>query len=302
MAIHSSLGEVHREHPFDQDKREQNRGSQDGKQTCLVGCCPGSLDKGKEKNDREQGTGRLQPCPQKPEVVIADRGAHHLSKGGSSRKLRQADAETDAHGRSHHVGRGTHPLRHLRQPPGRHSLGVEHLQKALQLWGRHTVQIQTADAHSVLAIAYNFMGNFALAEHHLSCAISCCDQLHDEKGKINNLIRMATSKQRQGAYADAETILTQILSEPTASILLQQKRYDEARIFFSALETSLKATGLKRELLRVKVRLAMCYLTGGGATDGRDRLHPGNAGLRAACAHGDTRYPTLISLSKRKRS
>lgn len=233
---------------------------------------------------------------------------------------------------------------------------IEQMQKALLLWGRHTVQPQTTDAHSVLASSYNKMGNFALAEHHLSCAISYCDQLHDEKGKINNLICMAVYKQRQGAFAEAERILTQILTtvrntpgfEREASyilvnlgsiyqdegrydqslsileeglglarqlrdnyltncclcylamtyllmgdastatlllsetnlpahsesigyeqaihdltygtILLHQKRYDEACTFFAALEASLKKAGLKRELLRVEVRLGACQL------------------------------------------
>ncbi|HET9919091.1 MAG TPA: hypothetical protein VFQ30_04565 [Ktedonobacteraceae bacterium] len=88
---------------------------------------------------------------------------------------------------------------------------------------------------------------------------------------------------------------------------MQQKRYDEARIFFSALETSLKATGLKRELLRVKVRLAMCYLTCGDAA-GAVRLMEEIASILETQDYGQLvltaiqRYPMLISLSKRKRS
>jgi len=246
---------------------------------------------------------------------------------------------------------------------------IEHLQKALQLWGRHIVQLQTADAHSVLAISYNQVGNFALAEHHLSRAIDCCNQLHDEKGKVNNLIRMAIHKQRQGAFAEAEAILTQILTTArntpgfereesyilvnlgsiyqdegrydqslkmleeglgltrqlrdnyltncclcylamtyllmgdasTATLLLSetnlpahgesigyeqaihdltygailfyQKRYDETCTFFTALEASLKKAGLKRELLRVKVRLGACQLAQRNKAEAIHHLH-----------------------------
>lgn len=90
--------------------------------------------------------------------------------------------------------------------------GVEHLQKALQLWGRNTIRFQTAEAHSALANTYHLMGNFALAEHHLSRAISCWEQLHDEKGKASNLLRMGVNKHHQGAFADAEALLTQVLT------------------------------------------------------------------------------------------
>src|SRR5712692_2291123 len=148
---------------------------------------------------------------------------------------------------------------------------IEHLQKALQLWGRHNVQNQTADAHSVLAISYNQVGNFILAEHHLSRPITCCDHLHDEKGKVNNLIRMAIHKQRQGAFAEAEAILTQIL--PTArnapgfereesyilvnlgSVYQDEERYDQS---LKILEEGL---GLTRQLRdNYLTNCCLCYL------------------------------------------
>lgn len=94
---------------------------------------------------------------------------------------------------------------------GNLTTGVEHLQKALQLWGRNTVRFQTAEAHSALANTYNLMGNFALAEHHLSRAIACWEQLHDEKGMASNLLRMGSNKHHQGAFAEAETILMQVV-------------------------------------------------------------------------------------------
>ncbi|MHB8595588.1 MAG: BTAD domain-containing putative transcriptional regulator [Ktedonobacteraceae bacterium] len=90
--------------------------------------------------------------------------------------------------------------------------GVEHLQKALQLWGRNTIRFQTAEAHSALANTYHLMGNFALAEHHLSRAIICWEQLHDEKGKASNLLRMGINKHHQGAFCEAESLLTEVLT------------------------------------------------------------------------------------------
>lgn len=234
--------------------------------------------------------------------------------------------------------------------------GIEHLQKALQLYGRNIVRPQVADAHSALASAYNLVGNFALAEHHISRAISCCEQLHDERGKINNLTRMGVYKQRQGLFVEAEAVLRQagacinspdferehayilvnlgsvyqdqqhydqslktleegldlarqlqdnylincslcylaltylfmgdastamlLISETNlppltssgigyeqaihglayATVLLYQRRYDDAHVRLTALDASLKTVGLKRELLRVKLCLAACHM------------------------------------------
>lgn len=90
--------------------------------------------------------------------------------------------------------------------------GIEHLQKALQLWGRNTVRFQTAEANSALANNYDTIGNFALAEHHLSRSIRFWEQLHDDKGKASNLLRMGNYKHRQGAFDEAVSILTQVLT------------------------------------------------------------------------------------------
>lgn len=269
---------------------------------------------------------------------------------------------------------------------------IEHLQKALQLWGRHTVKNQTADAHSVLAISYNQVGKFALAEHHLSRAIATCEQLHDKKGKVNNLIRMAIHKQRQGAFAEAEAILTQILNTARtmpgfereesyilvnlgsvyqdeerydqslkileeglglarqlrdnyltncclcylamtyllmgdastamlllsetnlpahdesigyeraihdltySSILLHQKHYDEACTYLAALETALKKADLRRELLRVKVRIAACELAQGNKAEAINHLDE----IRAILENQD--YGQLVLLALRRHS
>jgi len=238
---------------------------------------------------------------------------------------------------------------------GQLSSGIAHLQKALQLWGRHTIRNQTADVHAALANAYGLIGNFVLAEHHISRAISYCDQLHDVKGKVNNLTRLATYKQRKGAFAEAEDALKQglaiahaipqfereeayvlmnlgslyqdqgrydqslknlenglelarelqdnylinmslcylamnylLMDDPSTALLIisethlpegsemsfeqamhdlthgtalsHQDRFEEALAYFTRLEPSLKAAGLKRELLSAKIRMAGCQL------------------------------------------
>jgi ATP/maltotriose-dependent transcriptional regulator MalT/DNA-binding SARP family transcriptional activator len=280
--------------------------------------------------------------------------------------------------------------------------GIEHLQKALHLWGRNTIRRQTAEAHSALASSYNLLGNFALAEHHISRAISCCDQLHDDRGKINNLIRMGVYKQRQGAFSDAEAALLQalaiaregspifereeayilvnlgsifqdeghydqsleslengldvarrlrdnylvncslcylamtyllmgdastarlLISETNlpplnannvgyeraihdltyGTILLYQNRYDDAFTCFTALEASLKNTGLKRELLQVKLRLAACQLARMERTDAASRLQEVTSFLERQESYerlisvGLNRFPELYQFVK----
>lgn len=95
---------------------------------------------------------------------------------------------------------------------GDFTTGIAQLQKALQLWGRHATGRQAAEVHSALASAYSLLGNFALAEHHISRAIACWDQLHDQWGKINNIIRLGLIKQRQGALSDAENAFIEALT------------------------------------------------------------------------------------------
>lgn len=94
---------------------------------------------------------------------------------------------------------------------GDFTTGITQLQKALQLWGRQTLGRQTAEIHSALASAYSLMGNFALAEYYITRAIACWEQLHDEWGKIYNIIRLGLIKQRQGAFIEAEDAFMQAL-------------------------------------------------------------------------------------------
>ena len=90
-------------------------------------------------------------------------------------------------------------------------MGIKELQQALQLRRQHVGGSQIAQIYSQLANAYHMIGNDALSEHYRTRALSCWDQLHDETGKVNNLIAMGVVLQRKGIYAEAELQLTQAL-------------------------------------------------------------------------------------------
>jgi LuxR family transcriptional regulator, maltose regulon positive regulatory protein len=86
---------------------------------------------------------------------------------------------------------------------------IVYLQKALQLCGRNSEKRQTAELHDTLALVYGLIGNFSLAEHHLSRASGYWKHLQDKSGKINNLLNMGTIKQHQGEFAVAESLFQQ---------------------------------------------------------------------------------------------
>ncbi|HEU5375032.1 MAG TPA: BTAD domain-containing putative transcriptional regulator [Ktedonobacteraceae bacterium] len=89
---------------------------------------------------------------------------------------------------------------------------ITHYQKALQLWGRHTVSYLTADGHDSLAGTYAMLGHFALAEHHSARATACWEQLQNIPGMVNHLITRANIKWDQGRFDEAEHLLQQALT------------------------------------------------------------------------------------------
>lgn len=164
---------------------------------------------------------------------------------------------------------------------GDFTAGIAQIQKALQLWGRHAIRLQTADGHSILARSYCLLGNFALAEHHMSRAIACWDQLQDSFGKVDNLIRAGNIKVRQGAFSEAEALFGQALA--LARGLVQYKRgeayaldclgifYQRQERYERALEVTEEALALGRQLRDPALiydalcDLAMIYLAMGDA-------------------------------------
>ncbi|HZU66457.1 MAG TPA: BTAD domain-containing putative transcriptional regulator [Ktedonobacteraceae bacterium] len=95
---------------------------------------------------------------------------------------------------------------------GDFSTGILELQHALQLWQREGTVRQVAHLHSMLANAYGMLGKHTLSEHHRTRAIQCWESLNDEWGKVDNLIGLGVTKQRQGEFAAAEQVLTQALA------------------------------------------------------------------------------------------
>lgn len=159
--------------------------------------------------------------------------------------------------------------------------GIAQVQKALQLWGRHTVRRQTADGHSALAAAYGMLGNFALAEHHFSRALACWKELEDVWGKIDNMIRFGSCKLRQGAFAEAEQAFEEALNLARGPARFQHgeayalaslgQLYQRQGQYERALEMTEEALALSRQLADLLLinstlsDLAMTYLYMGDA-------------------------------------
>ncbi len=101
---------------------------------------------------------------------------------------------------------------------GDFSSGLTHLQKALYIWSNELPVNQAADIHGALANTYYLMGNFVLAEHHLTRALNDCEQAHDEQGKVDNLIRKGLLRLHQGIYTQAEAVLLQALELARTSL------------------------------------------------------------------------------------
>ncbi|HLI05737.1 MAG TPA: BTAD domain-containing putative transcriptional regulator [Ktedonobacteraceae bacterium] len=95
---------------------------------------------------------------------------------------------------------------------------IRELQRALQLRGCDTQTRQVARLHSLLANAYEMVGNHVLSEHHRARAVHCWEHLGSEWGKINNLIGLGVARQRQGALKEAEQILKKALAASRGTI------------------------------------------------------------------------------------
>jgi len=164
---------------------------------------------------------------------------------------------------------------------GDYTSGIAHLQKALQLWGRSSERWQTAKLHNTLARTYGLIGNYAIAEHHLSMAARCWEQLQDEKGKVNNLLNMGMIKQRQGEFAAAEALFQEALT--IARDLIHSRRaegyalanlgdlYQEQGLYDQSLTVTEDGLALARQLKDgylincTLCTLAMTYLLMGDA-------------------------------------
>lgn len=130
---------------------------------------------------------------------------------------------------------------------GDFTTGIAELQKALQLRGRKTETLETADIHSALVSAYSLTGNFTLAEYHLSQASRILEQLNDPWYKADHLIRMGLYRWREGKLAQSEAAYKEALALTRGKVpfprgeayaLVNLSRlYQDQGLYIQALET-----------------------------------------------------------------
>ncbi|HEY1351800.1 MAG TPA: tetratricopeptide repeat protein, partial [Ktedonobacteraceae bacterium] len=89
--------------------------------------------------------------------------------------------------------------------------GIMQFQQALQLSYAQNAEQQTATLHRLLASAYAWSGNYALASYHQERALRIWEKLHEPRGMVNNLTSMGLLKLRQGRTRDAEELLLKSL-------------------------------------------------------------------------------------------
>jgi LuxR family transcriptional regulator, maltose regulon positive regulatory protein len=154
---------------------------------------------------------------------------------------------------------------------GDFTASIAHLQKALQLWGRNSETHQTAELHSMLAYNYGLIGNFALAEHHHSCATRCFDHLHDDWGRVNNLLNMGAVKHRQGELTYAEALFQEALAIARRNTRFQRVEayalvnlgglYQDQECYGQALAVTEEGLALARQLQdRYLINCTLCIL------------------------------------------
>jgi len=128
---------------------------------------------------------------------------------------------------------------------GDFSSGVFALQEVLYNWHHQLPKHQIADIHGVLVNAYYLTGNFLLAEYHLDRALNYCEQLHDEQGKVDNLIRRGILSREQGRYTEAEADLQEALSLVRGSVSARgSEPHVLANLGFLQLEQGMYAQAL----------------------------------------------------------
>lgn len=127
---------------------------------------------------------------------------------------------------------------------GHFTRGITYLQQALRTWVTPPPLTQTIHIHNALANTYYLMGNFALAQHHLTHMLNAYEQTPDVLGKGNALILQGLLSQDQGFTEEAEAAFLQALAlartVPHAqrneayalvnlgSFFLQQRNYSQA--------------------------------------------------------------------------
>jgi len=94
---------------------------------------------------------------------------------------------------------------------GQFTTGITHLQRALNIWANQPPLSQAMEIHRALANTYYWVGNFLLAQYHLTQMLDICEQLQDVLEKGNALILQGLIAQDQGLAAEAEALFLQVL-------------------------------------------------------------------------------------------
>ena len=95
---------------------------------------------------------------------------------------------------------------------------VVELQQALQIYQYRKRTHQVAKIHTLLANSYGVTGHVALSEHHRMRAIQYWESIHDEWGKIDNIIGLGAIKERQGERAESERLFLQALDSSRGTL------------------------------------------------------------------------------------
>lgn len=126
--------------------------------------------------------------------------------------------------------------------------GIVQFQKVLHLCHPGEDESAIRETHHYLAKAYEWAGNYTVAEHHRRCICASQEHAQQQQEMVENLIGMGSLKMRQGLLEEAEALFQQTLHVAQQSpCLLSSEAY--ALLAFGELE-----------LTRLNFQAALLYL------------------------------------------
>lgn len=135
--------------------------------------------------------------------------------------------------------------------------GIMHLQQALHLCGPRADERQTAVLHHQLANAYDWIGNYAISEHHRRRALTIWEHAGKPRDVINNWTGMGHLRARQGFTEEAEIYFSRAL---TLSRECPDFRSGKAYALLGLGEMHLNQRHLDQALMRLEEGLALARL------------------------------------------
>jgi LuxR family maltose regulon positive regulatory protein len=139
---------------------------------------------------------------------------------------------------------------------GRYGIGLKELQYSLELWKQTSDQRHIAQLHHLLANAYGLQGQQGLAAHHHSRALQSWEILRDEWGKVESLIGLGVTKQRQGDLVEAEAVLSEALKRARNDLRFHR---GEAYALVSLGELYLEQQDYERALVSLEDGLHLAH-------------------------------------------